>query len=72
MIKLLFNNEDCFIISWIINNCLVSLPRQKRSFIADLNQQDLSKERKQALIDKLLITRNELVKTIERIEELLR
>jgi hypothetical protein len=40
--------------------------------IADLYDQDLSKERKQALIDKLLITRNELVKTIERIEELLR
>jgi hypothetical protein len=40
--------------------------------IADLYQQNLSKERKQALIDKLLSTRNELVKTIERIEELLR
>jgi hypothetical protein len=40
--------------------------------IADLYQQNLSRERKQALIDKLLSTRNELVKTIERIEELLR
>ena len=40
--------------------------------IADLYQQDLPKERKQALIDKLLITRNKLVTTIERIEELLR
>ena len=40
--------------------------------ITDLYHQDLPKERKQALIDKLLITRNKLVKTIERIEELLR
>ena len=41
--------------------------------IADLyHHQDIPRERKQALIDKLLITRNKLVKTIERIEELLR
>lgn len=40
--------------------------------IADLYRQDLSEERKQALIDKLLITRKKLVETIERIEELIR
>ena len=33
---------------------------------------DLPKERKMALIDRQLDTRNQLVKTIEQIEELLR
>ena len=40
--------------------------------IASLNDSDLPKERKQALIDKQLDTRNMLKKRIEIIEELLR
>lgn len=40
--------------------------------IANLNNSDLPKERKQALIDKMLDTRNMLRKRIEIIEELLR
>lgn len=40
--------------------------------IATLYNSDLPKERKQALIDKLLDTRNMLQKRIEIIEELLR
>lgn len=40
--------------------------------IASLNDSDLPEERKQALIDKQLDTRNMLQKRIEIIEELLR
>ena len=40
--------------------------------IANLNDSDLPKERKQALIDKMLDTRSMLRKRIEIIEELLR
>jgi hypothetical protein len=40
--------------------------------IVSLNDSDLPKERKQALIDKMLDTRNMLKKRIEIIEELLR
>ena len=40
--------------------------------IANLNDSDLPKDRKQALIDKMLDTRNMLNKRIEIIEELLR
>lgn len=40
--------------------------------IASLNESDLPKERKQALIDRMLDTRNMLKKRIEIIEELLR
>ena len=83
-VKLLFITKDYLIILWRLNNrhnrmelkeglefyrkCLQDCDR----VIADLYHQDIPRERKQALIDKLLITRNKLVKTIERIEELLR
>ncbi len=30
-VKLLFNGKNYFIILWILNNCLVSLHRQKRT-----------------------------------------
>ena len=63
-VKLLFITKDYLIILWRLNNCLVSLPHQKRA--------QTCWTKGQALIDKLLITRNKLVKTIERIEELLR
>ena len=80
-VKLLFITKDYLIILWRLNNCMElkeGLEFYRKCLqdcdrvIADLYHQDIPRERKQALIDKLLITRNKLVKTIERIEELLR
>ena len=73
-VKLLFITKDYLIILWRLNNCEFyrKCLQDCDRVIADLYHQDIPRERKQALIDKLLITRNKLVKTIERIEELLR